>query len=144
MEQLKNQNRNILNFSNISNGLNLFIIGLAKKILVADVLAKVTTWGMINSDKATSADWIIIVLAYTFQIYFDFSGYTDMAIGVSSMLNIKIPDNFNAPYRALSIPDFWKRWHITLTDFLREYVYFPLGGSKKGYWRTYINIMIIF
>ena len=131
MEQLKNQNRNILNFSNISNGLNLFIIGLAKKILVADVLAKVTTWGMINSDKATSADWIIIVLAYTFQIYFDFSGYTDMAIGVSSMLNIKIPDNFNAPYRALSIPDFWKRWHITLTDFLREYVYFPLGGSKK-------------
>jgi alginate O-acetyltransferase complex protein AlgI len=144
MEQLKNQNRNRLNFSNISNGLNLFIIGLAKKILVADVLAKVTTWGMINSDKATSADWIIIVLAYTFQIYFDFSGYTDMAIGVSSMLNIKIPDNFNAPYRALSIPDFWKRWHITLTDFLREYVYFPLGGSKKGYWRTYINIMIIF
>lgn len=87
---------------------------------------------------------ILTMLAYTFQIYFDFSGYCDMATGLGYMFNIQIPMNFNSPYKALSIIDFWKRWHLTLTRFLRTYVYFPLGGSRRGTVRTYINIITVF
>lgn len=95
-------------------------------------------------DAATSMDWFLVMLYYTFEIYFDFSGYSDMAIGASTMLNIALPINFDSPYKALSIRDFWKRWHISLTGFLTRYVYIPLGGSKKGKVRTYINTMIVF
>ena len=92
----------------------------------------------------TSAEAIITMLAYTFQIYFDFSGYSDMATGLGYLFNIHIPMNFNSPYKATSVVDFWKRWHLTLTRFLRTYVYFPLGGSRKGEVRTYINIIAVF
>ncbi len=85
-----------------------------------------------------------MMLSYTFQIYFDFSGYCDMAIGLGKMFNINLPINFNSPYKSCSIIEFWQRWHMTLTRFLRNYVYFPLGGSRRGKWRTYINIMIVF
>lgn len=84
------------------------------------------------------------MLFYTFEIYFDFSGYSDMAVGVSMMLNIDLPINFDSPYKALSIRDFWKRWHISLTKFFTKYVYIPLGGSRKGLFFTYLNTMIIF
>ena len=85
-----------------------------------------------------------MMLAYTFQIYFDFSGYSDMALGFSRMLNIDLPMNFDSPYKALSIRDFWKRWHMSLTAFLTRYIYFPLGGSRKGKARTYLNTIIVF
>ena len=83
-------------------------------------------------------------LSYTFQLYFDFSGYTDMAIGISLMFNIKLPINFNSPYKALSIQDFWRRWHMTLSRFLRDYIYIPLGGNRKGNTRTYVNLLSTF
>ncbi|WP_323645002.1 MBOAT family O-acyltransferase, partial [Aliarcobacter butzleri] len=83
-------------------------------------------------------------LSYTFQLYFDFSGYCDMAIGISLMFNIKLPINFNSPYKALSIQDFWRRWHMTLSRFLRDYIYIPLGGNRKGNTRTYVNLLSTF
>ena len=81
------------------------------------------------------------MLSYTFQIYFDFSGYTDMALGSAKILNIDLPQNFNSPYKAISVQDFWKRWHITLSRFLRDYIYIPLGGNRKGEFRTHINLI---
>jgi len=83
-------------------------------------------------------------LSYTFQLYFDFSGYTDMALGVALLFNIKLPINFNSPYKALNIQDFWRRWHITLSRFLRDYVYIPLGGNRNGEFRTYANLFTVF
>jgi D-alanyl-lipoteichoic acid acyltransferase DltB (MBOAT superfamily) len=83
-------------------------------------------------------------LAYTFQLYFDFSGYTDMALAVALLFNIKLPINFNSPYKAVNIQDFWRRWHITLSRFLRDYIYFPLGGNQHGQWRTYGNLFSVF
>ena len=94
--------------------------------------------------KPTAGEFIIIMLAYTFQIYFDFSGYSDMAIGISKMLNIDLPINFDSPYKSFSIREFWKRWHISLTNFFTKYIYIPIGGSRKGKVRTYINTMLIF
>lgn len=113
-------------------------------MILADTFSQAVNWGYTNMDAATSMDWILIMLFYTFQIYFDFSGYTDMAVGVSCMLNIELPINFNSPYKALSIRDFWKRWHMTLTGFLTKYIYIPLGGNRKGTIRTYLNILIVF
>ena len=84
------------------------------------------------------------MLSYTMQIYFDFSGYSDMARGISRMFNLDLPQNFNSPYKALSIQDFWNRWHMSLTNFLTRYIYIPLGGNRKGKQRTLINIMIVF
>lgn len=89
-------------------------------------------------------DTIIISLLYTFQIYFDFSGYCDMACGISAMFHINLPINFNSPYRAVSIADFWKRWHMSLTRFLTKYLYIPLGGNRKGRARTWLNIFLVF
>ncbi len=132
------------NADNMAYGLWMFITGLGKKILLADVFAKAVTWGWANLDALTAVEALLITICFTLQIYFDFSGYSGMAIGVSKMLNIRLADNFDSPYQATSIIDFWKKWHISLTDFLREYVYFPLGGSKKGKIRTYLNIMLIF
>ena len=136
-------NKNI-NSDNIVYGIQLFVIGLFKKIALADVFAQGVDWGFTNQSIATSGDLIIVMLAYTFQIYFDFSGYTDMAIGISQMLNISLPINFNSPYKAFSIREFWKRWHMSLTHFLTQYIYIPLGGSKKGNTITYINTLVVF
>lgn len=133
-----------INLKNFVNGIVLFVLGLSKKVLIADTLGKMVAWGFENTDIATSMDLILVMLAYTFQIYFDFSGYSDMAVGIGWLFNFRLPMNFNSPYQAHSIIDFWKRWHITLTRFLRTYIYYPLGGSKKGSIRTYIHIMIVF
>ena len=129
----------------MSYGLYVFSAGLLKKVIIADTLSKAVSWGYGNVDAGiTSMEGILMMLSYTFQIYFDFSGYSDMATGLGAMFNIKIPMNFNSPYKAVSVVDFWNRWHLTLTRFLRTYVYFPLGGSRKGTVRTYINIIIVF
>lgn len=101
-------------------------------------------WGFSQVGLLSAADAFLVMLAYTFQLYFDFSGYCDMAVGISQMFNLELPQNFNSPYKALSPVDFWKRWHMTLTRFLRNYIYFPLGGSRKGKVRTYVNVMAVF
>ena len=128
----------------ISKGLYRFTLGLSKKVLLADTLGLIVDSGYANMDDVNAVTAVVIIVAYTLQIYFDFSGYSDMAIGVSQMLGITLPENFNSPYRATSIDEFWDRWHMTLTRFLTRYVYIPFGGSRRGHIRTYINILIVF
>jgi D-alanyl-lipoteichoic acid acyltransferase DltB (MBOAT superfamily) len=125
-------------------GLSVFIIGLAKKLLLADSLggyADVVFLPQHLPGLDTPAVWRG-VLAYTLQIYFDFSAYCDMAIGASRMFNITLPANFESPYKSCSIIDFWRRWHITLSRFLRDYLYIPLGGNRLGAGRRYANLII--
>ena len=124
--------------------LYLFVLGLFKKVLIADTFGKAVTYGYGNLAVLNSLDGVIVMLAYTLQIYFDFSGYCDMAMGISGMLGISLPVNFRSPYQAANIVEFWKGWHITLTRFFTKYVYIPLGGNRKGRARTYINTLIIF
>lgn len=144
LPQFKNEIRP--SSENVVKGLQMFVIGLFKKVIFADTFSKAVTWtfGLPDLNSATSMDMILVMFAYTFQIYFDFSGYSDMATGSAIMMNITLPMNFDSPYKAYSIRDFWKRWHISLTKFLTEYIYIPLGGSRKGKFRTYLNTMIVF
>ncbi len=128
----------------VLSGLYCFGVGLVKKVLLADQLALVVATGYGNPwGMSFIAAWLVI-LGFTLQLYLDFSGYCDMATGVARMLGIEVPVNFNTPYRAISIGDFWKRWHMTLTNFLRQCIYLPLGGNRKGTLRTYGNILIVF
>ncbi len=128
------------------NGFQRFAIGLFKKVWIADIIARIadTVFSAFSSGGIPFDYAWVGILAYTFQIYFDFSAYSDMAIGMLSMMGFRIPENFNRPYTALSITDFWKRWHISMTSWFREYLYFPLGGNRKGTVRTYINQWIVF
>ena len=126
-------------------GITLFVIGLFKKVVLADGIAAYAT-PVFNAAEVGAAltffeAWIG-ALAYTFQLYFDFSGYSDMAIGLGGMFGIQLPWNFNSPYKAKNIIEFWRRWHITLSRFLKDYVYIPLGGNRKGRVRRYLNVMI--
>lgn len=130
--------------SNFAKGISLFIIGLAKKVLLADVLALVTNFGFEQTYFLDSPSTLLVILSYTFQIYFDFSGYSDMAIGLGYMFNVRLPVNFNSPYKSCSVKELWQRWHMTLSRFFITYVYIPLGGSKKGKARTIFNTMAIF
>ncbi len=129
---------------NFIKGIRLFSYGLFKKVILADTFVKAVNWGFSHQDKLSAMDVIIVTLCFTFEIYFDFSGYSDMAWGISRIMNIELPINFNSPYHAVSIQDFWKRWHISLTDFLTRYIYIPLGGNRKGNVITGINILIVF
>lgn len=133
-----------VNYDNLCRGLYAFSMGLAKKVLLADTFSKIVTLGFRDVELINSGTGIIVMLAYTLQIYFDFSGYCDMAIGIATMFNISLPINFNSPYKAASITEFWKRWHITLTRFFTTYVYIPLGGNRKGKIRTLLNTFFIF
>lgn len=133
-----------LDYENFSKGLFAFASGMGKKVLVADTLAMIVTWGYGDISTLNSTDAILVMLAYTFQIYFDFSGYCDIATGIGYMFNVKIPMNFNSPYKACTILEFWKRWHLTLTRFFTTYIYIPLGGSRRGKLLTYRNVMIVF
>ena len=133
-----------INWENLTKGIYIFALGLAKKVLLADTFGNAVNWGYNHLTILDTTNSIIVVLAYTFQIYFDFSGYCDMAIGIGKMLNIDLPINFNSPYKALTITEFWSRWHMTLTRFFTKYIYIPLGGNRKGTNRTYINILIVF
>ena len=126
-------------------GFYRFIIGLSKKVLIANTMAAYAdqVFGMNYCDLASSTAWIGI-LAYTFQIYFDFSGYSDMAIGLGKMMGFRFPENFNAPYTSRSVTEFWKRWHMTLGNFIMNYLYIPLGGNRKGKGRMYFNLWLCF
>ncbi|MCC7305182.1 MAG: MBOAT family protein [Alphaproteobacteria bacterium] len=129
---------------NLAIGLSIFVIGLAKKVLVADSLAPCADriFGAAGEQVLTLAEAWSGALAYTLQIYFDFSGYSDMAIGLAFMLGVRLPLNFYSPYKAASIIDFWRCWHMTLSRWLREYLYIPLGGNRKGPARRYMNLLI--
>ena len=127
-----------------SRGLYVFALGLFKKVILADTFGAAADWGFAGISGLSSLEALLVSFFYTFQLYFDFSGYCDMAVGIGLLFHIDLPQNFDSPYKALSIPDFWNRWHITLTRFLRTYLYFPLGGSRRGKLRTYCNILIVF
>jgi D-alanyl-lipoteichoic acid acyltransferase DltB (MBOAT superfamily) len=133
-----------LDWRNLSLGLFVLAIGLAKKVLVADSLAGWATHGFDEASTLTFFEAWGVSLAYTAQLYFDFSGYCDMAMGAALMFNIRLPANFDSPYRSLDLQDFWRRWHITLGRFLREYVYIPLGGNRGGEARTRANLLATF
>ena len=128
--------------SNFKIGLTIFILGLAKKVLIADNLAEHANGVFATSEPKTLLIAWGGVLAYTFQLYFDFSGYSDMAIGLSRLFGVKLPLNFNSPYKAVNMIEFWRRWHMTLSRFLRDYLYIPLGGNRHGPLRRHINLML--
>ena len=142
--QLKDVKKKSVNWDNMAKGFYMFAMGLGKKVLIADVFGVAVNWGFedVASLKATNA--ILVMIAYYFQLYFDFSGYCDMAMGLGKMLNIDLPVNFDSPYKCFNIADFWNRWHVTLGRFFTRYVYIPLGGNRKGKVRTYVNIFIVF
>lgn len=133
------------NWPMAATGLTLFIIGLFKKVIIADNMARYATpvfdAAMHGTVHTLDQSWVGLI-SYTLQIYFDFSGYSDMALGLGMLFGIRMPENFLSPYKSTSIIDFWRRWHITLSDFLKNYLYIPLGGSRKGPARQYINLLI--
>ena len=131
-------------WENLGRGLVLFIIGLGKKVAVADTLAQLAdpAFARAAHTTLTAAEAWIGGMAFTFQLYFDFSGYSDMAIGLALMFGLTLPINFNSPYQAVSCRDLWRRWHITLSRFLRDYLYVPLGGSRKGELRQAVNVIV--
>jgi len=139
--QFMRSRNKLVNYHNISLGLFIFAIGLFKKVVIADYFAETATPGFDEAVTLSFFDAWATSLAYTFQLYFDFSGYTDMAIGSALIFNIKLPTNFNSPYKATDIQDFWRRWHITLSRFLRDYIYIPLGGKNHAVYR---NLMLTF
>ena len=144
MPQFSNIENKVLVYRNISIGIFVFSIGLFKKVVIADTFS---TWATTGFDISSTLQFIeawVTSLSYTFQLYFDFSGYTDMAVGIALLFNIKLPKNFYSPYKATNIQDFWRRWHITLSRFLRDYLYIPLGGNRLGEIRTYTNLMTTF
>lgn len=134
-----------LTIDNRLNGLFRFSLGLAKKLLIADTLGQQVDLAFGEPIAALGAfDAWVVILAYAMQIYYDFSGYSDMAIGIGLMLGFRLPENFNFPYISRSITEFWRRWHITLSNWMRDYLYIPLGGNRKGVPRTYVNLVIVF
>ncbi len=144
MPQFHSRQNRRLNYDNLSRGLFIFAIGLFKKIIIADEFALTANAGFAAADQLSLLEAWATSLSYTLQLYFDFSAYCDMAIGVALFFNIKLPVNFNSPYKSLDIQEFWRRWHITLSAFLRDYVYIPLGGNRYGFSRTLTNLFITF
>lgn len=142
--QFKDEKKKHFDSDNFAQGLFIFTLGLAKKVLLADTFSDVVVYGFTTIDNLSAVTAMIVMLSYTIQIYFDFSGYCDMAIGIGKMMNIDLPLNFNSPYKALTITEFWDRWHMTLTRFFTKYVYIPLGGNRKGIVRTYVNVFMVF
>jgi alginate O-acetyltransferase complex protein AlgI len=144
MPQFNDLKNAALNYKNIYLGIVLFSIGLFKKVIIADTFALFANNGYTHIGNLTTTTAWVTALAYTFQIYFDFSGYTDMALGASKLFNIELPINFNSPYQALNIQEFWRRWHITLSNFLRDYLYIPLGGSRVSELKIHRNLVLTF
>lgn len=137
--------RRRLRWEECLQGFYRFVIGLSKKVLIADVIGRSVDMAL-GGDLAamdTGSAWITIA-AYTMQLYFDFSGYSDMAIGLGRIMGFKFPENFDNPYVSMSVTEFWRRWHITLGTFMRNYLYIPLGGNRGGVWRTYLNLWVVF
>lgn len=144
MPQFADIKNKVKNYRNIALGLFIFSIGLFKKVVIADTFSVWATQGFDVAKSLNLLEAWVTSLSYTIQLYFDFSGYTDMAIGAALLFNIKLPINFNSPYKATSVQDFWRRWHITLSRFLRDYIYIPLGGNRNGEFRTYTNLLATF
>lgn len=134
----------VFQYKNVILGLALFAIGLVKKVILANAFSQYALMGYTHSGHLSMIESWVLSLSYTFQIYFDFSAYTDMALGSAKMFNIDFPINFNSPYKSASVREFWRRWHITLSRFLRNYIYIPLGGNRRGEIRKYINLLITF
>lgn len=142
--QFLDQNKKCFSWEQFSPGLFLFSMGLGKKVLIADLFGRAANWGFGNISQLDTTNALLAILAYTIQVYFDFSGYCDMAIGLGRMMNLELPVNFDSPYKACTITEFWDRWHKTLTRFFTRYIYIPLGGNRKGALRTYLHVMIVF
>lgn len=142
--QLRDAKNHRIQYGNMSKGIYAFALGMAKKVLVADSLSKVVTAGYANIGSLNSISTVFVMTCYSMQIYFDFSGYCDMAYGIGFLFNVELPINFNSPYKAASVREFWDRWHMTLTRFFTKYVYIPLGGSRRGNVRTYWNVLAVF
>lgn len=142
--QFELPNAGKINVANLCRGFFIFTLGMFKKAAIADTLAIIANGGFDAAHALTFTEAWLTSLSFTMQIYFDFSGYTDMAIGIALIFNINLPANFNSPYKALDIREFWHRWHITLSRFLRDYIYIPLGGNRNGETRTLINLMLTF
>lgn len=138
--QFAEEQRYKFNYDNFAKGITWFVIGLFKKVIIADWMSNIANLVFGHSEHLSILEAWGGSLAYTLQLYFDFSGYSEMAIGIALMLNYNLPINFNAPYKACSIIDFWKRWHITLSAFLKNYLYIPLGGNRNGHHMR--NIML--
>ena len=144
ISQFHDEEKRRFSADRFARGCVLFIIGLSKKVLLADTLALPVNYGFEQTYYLDTITVILVMLAYTFEIYFDFSGYCDMASGLSLMLGITLPVNFNSPYQSATVKELWQRWHMTLSRFFIRYVYIPLGGSRKGRRRTMINVLIVF
>jgi len=144
MPQFEKLRNKIFSHKNFAAGIFLFSIGLFKKAILADTLSGFVGEGYSLVNSLNFFESWLVMISYALQIYFDFSGYTDMALGASMMFNIFLPQNFNSPYKATSIQDFWRRWHMTLSRFLRDYIYIPLGGNKAGKLKTYRNLFLTF
>ncbi|MCK5686144.1 MBOAT family protein, partial [bacterium] len=129
-------------YEKFTRGIAFFALGMAKKILLANPSGKIADMAFNSANVGFFDSWYGVI-AYAFQIYFDFSGYSDMAIGLGLMLGFVFPKNFDSPYSSRSITEFWRRWHISLSSWLRDYLYIPLGGNKKSNRRTYINLMLV-
>ncbi len=142
-DQFADHKRRVFSGENFVRGFALFVLGMSKKVLIADTLAPVVTFGFTNVYLDPVAS-IANIMAYAFQLYFDFSGFCDMGMGIARMMNIELPLNFDSPFHETSFGSFWGKWHMTLTRFLTRYVYIPLGGSRKGQVRTSLNILIVF
>ena len=132
-----------LSSANVAVGLSIFVVGLAKKVLLADPLSTLVAPVFAAHAHPQLVEAWTGALAYTFQLYFDFSGYSDMAIGLSRLFGVKLPLNFNSPYQAANIGEFWRRWHMTLSRFLRDYLYFPLGGNRHDRYRNLMLTMLL-
>lgn len=144
MPQFEDISNRRFHADNFAKGIVLFTLGLSKKVLLADILALPVNYGFEQTAFLDTPSTLFVILAYTFEIYFDFSGYSDMAMGLGKMFNIELPVNFNSPYKACSVKELWQRWHMTLSRFFIQYVYIPLGGSRKGKARTLFNIFMVF
>lgn len=144
MPQFADSQKWRINWNYIALGLFIFSIGLAKKEIIADSIAVWANAGFDATQTLTFVEAWMASIAYSLQLYFDFSAYSDMAIGLALLFNITLPENFNSPYKALTIQDFWRRWHMTLSRFLRDYLYIPLGGNRKGEVMMLRNLVIVF
>lgn len=142
LPQFYDRNNFVFSHENFSRGITLFTLGLFKKVVVADSLIEWVAMAFSRPGDLTFFEAWLGALAYAFQLYYDFSGYSDMAVGLGWMLNIRLPINFNSPYRATSMTQFWNCWHMTLITFLNQYLFTALGGFRVGYWRAMLNIMI--
>ena len=144
LPQFESEENKKINWANMNRGLYIFSIGLAKKVIVADSIASFANAGFDMMESLNFVEAWLTSVSYTLQLYFDFSGYCDMAIGIGLMFNILLPINFNSPYKSTNIQEFWQKWHMTLGRFLANYLYIPLGGNRKGEKRTLVNLLIVF